>query len=148
MRSEWMAYMRLGIHTILSARLLVLAWAIIWFTTVPLSHTHLPDTDRQASQGGLAHTIFSPDLPGEFFHFSPAYHGPFPQLSNRASNSSELGFVFSAWQPGAPDALSVDSLLDPPFLSRSVLEPYTVHPRTVVFTASRSPRPPPSLVPS
>lgn len=137
--------MRLGIHTILPARLLVLSWAIIWFTTVPLFHTHLPDTDRQASQGGLAHTIFSPDLPGEFFHFSTVHHGPFSQLSNRVSNSPELGFVFSAWQPGAPDVLGVNSLLDPPVLSRSVVESYTVHSRNLVFIASRSPRAPPSV---
>jgi len=138
--------MRLGIHTILPSRLLVLAWAIIWFTTVPLFHTHLPDTDRQTSQGGLAHTIFSPDLPGEFFHFSTAHHGPFSQLSNRVSNSPELGFVFSAWQPGAPDVLSVSTRLDRLFVSRPFVESHTVHPRTPVFTASRSPRAPPSLV--
>jgi len=138
--------MRLGLHTVLSARLLVLAWAIIWFTTVPLFHTHLPDTDRQASQGGVAHTIFSPDLPGEFFHFSTAHHGPFSQLSNRVSNSPELGFVFSAWQPGVPDVLSVGTPLDPPIVSRPVVELHTVHPITLVFTASRSPRAPPSVI--
>ena len=74
--------MRLGNIVILLARLLVLAWAIIWFTSVPLFHTHLPSTDRLVAYGAVAHTVFSPDLPGEFFQFATAHHGPLSYLSN------------------------------------------------------------------
>ena len=135
------------IRTKACLHLLTLAWVIIWVAAVPLFHTHLPDvTDRSTSYQGLAHTVFSPDLPGEFSRFSTTHHGPFSQLSNRVSNSPELGFVFSAWQVGAPDVLSVSSLLDQPFLSKSVVESHTVHRSTPVFTVSRSPRGPPSMV--
>lgn len=138
--------MRLGNNAILLARLLVLAWAIIWFTSVPLFHTHFPSTDRLGAYGVVAHTVFSPDLPGEFFHFSTAHHGPLSHLSNWASNSPEFGFVFSAWQPGAPDALNVSSFLGRPFLSRSLVKSSTVHRTTLLFTTSRSPRAPPSAI--
>ena len=47
--------------------LLTLVWVIIWIATVPLFHTHLPDASDLTSPQGLAHTVFSPDLPGEFF---------------------------------------------------------------------------------
>src|SRR4030095_10375735 len=92
--------MHLGVQTPLSARLVVLVWTIIWVATVPLFHTHLPDiSDKTISQGGVAHTVFSPDLPGEFFRFSAAAQGPFAHLSNRISNSPELGFVFFSGDP-------------------------------------------------
>lgn len=139
--------MPLLIRTKTCLHLLTLAWVIIWVAAVPLFHTHLPDvTDRSTSYQGLAHTVFSPDLPGEFARFSTTHHGPFSQLSNRVSNSPEVGFVFSAWQVGGPDVLSVSSLLDPPFLSKSVVESHTVHPRTFAFSVSRSPRGPPLMV--
>lgn len=139
-------FMRLGIQVIPSARQIVLAWAIIWFTSVPLFHTHLPTTDTQTSRAGVPHTVFSPDLPGEFFHVSKTDHGPFAHLSNWASHSPELGFVLSAWQTAVPDAISVISFLDRPFLSRSVVESQTVHRIAIIFAATRSPRAPPSLI--
>jgi len=136
-------------RTIFSGRLLIFAWVIIWFTSVPLFHTHLPDiSDRLTSQGGVAHTIFSPDLPGEFFRFSTATHqDPFAHLSNRVSNSPELGFVFSAGevrQPGVPSILW--SLLDRPFLSTSVIEHHSLHRRHLVLVVSQGPRAPPSVI--
>src|SRR6476661_3273183 len=101
--------MRPDVRTILSGRLVIFAWAIIWFTSVPLFHTHLPDiSDKLTSQGGVAHTIFSPDLPGEFFRFSTATHqDPLAHLSNRVSNSPELDFVFSGVEVGQPGAPSI-----------------------------------------
>src|SRR5215510_5321374 len=76
--------MRLRPQTLLLARLLILAWTVLWIATVPLFHTHLPDiSDRAISTGGIAHTVFSPDLPGEFFRFSAASQGPSTHLSNR-----------------------------------------------------------------
>lgn len=141
-----MVRMRLAIRSILWARFVILAWAIIWFTTVPLFHTHLPDTDRQASQGGVAHTVFSPDLPGEFTRFSIIHYGPFSQLSNRVSNSPELGFIFSAWQVTAPDVLEVGTLLDAPFLSTSVNAPHAARCKSLLLPTSSSPRAPPSVM--
>lgn len=82
----------LAMHTLSRWRLLIAAWVIIWVTTVPLFHIHVPDTtDRwSALQSGGAHTVFTKDLPGEFFH---PYHDHAGHLSKRVVNSPELGFA-------------------------------------------------------
>jgi len=77
-------------------RLLILAWLIPWITTVPLFHLHLPDTpDRwSALNSGGAHTVFTPDLPGEFARPCHNPHeGHSARLSPRLVNSPELGLV-------------------------------------------------------
>lgn len=74
------------------SRLLILTWLIVWVTTVPLFHIHLPDTtayDPSSVQRGLVHTVYTPDLPGEF----SCPHDNFAHLSHRVLNSPELGFV-------------------------------------------------------
>ena len=82
----------------LRSRLFVLAWLTIWIIAVPLFHTHVPDnTDGwSALHSGGAHTVFTPDLPGEY---SPPFHDNQPgrssQLSGRAINSPELGIPIS-----------------------------------------------------
>ena len=148
--------MRLGPQTLLSARPLILAWTVIWIATVPLFHTHLPDiSDRAISTGGIAHTVFSPDLPGEFFRFSPATQGPFTHLSNRALNSPELGFVFSSGDPknrevGDSSALGVLCCLlsERPVRQQAVIEWPTIHHRPLISFALRDPRAPPAVVSS
>jgi hypothetical protein len=85
-----------AVQMIIPSLLLILAWVIIWLTTVPLLHIHLPDTTGGPAslQGGLAHTVFSPDLPGEFSHsFNVAHQEHFFHVSNRVSNSPELGIA-------------------------------------------------------
>jgi hypothetical protein len=148
--------MRLSTHMILSARQFVLAWTILWVTTVPLFHTHLPDSaERQTSRSGIAHTVFSPDLPGEFFRFATAHQSPFAQLSKRVSNSPELGFVFSSSGDSAdqevelPDVIGVlCSFPQRLFLLALVLESPAVHRKPLVFVTSPAPRAPPSVVSS
>lgn len=84
------------IQTLLRWRLLILAWLAIWLTTLPLFHTHVPDTtDRwSALQSGGAHTVFTPDLPGEFSHpFHDSQQGHSSHLANRAVNSPEMGIA-------------------------------------------------------
>jgi len=77
-------------------RLVIQVWLIAWAATVPLFHIHIPDTtDRwTALHSGGAHTVFTPDLPGEF---SPPFHDNQPghsrHLSQRVVNSPELGFA-------------------------------------------------------
>lgn len=146
--------MRLCTPMIRSTRLLVLAWTVIWVATVPLFHTHLPDnTEKQTPQRGIAHTVFSPDLPGEFFRFSSAHQSPFAQLSKRVSNSPELGFVFSSSGDSTDREVGqsdIFGLLNPiherPFLLASAIESYTADPRAPVFAAPHDPRAPPSVV--
>lgn len=88
--------MRPVVQKLTLSRLLILAWLMTWVTTVPLFHIHLPDTtDGPASlQGGLAHTVFSPDLPGEFSRsFNVTHQEHFAGVSNRVSNSPEFGIA-------------------------------------------------------
>lgn len=148
--------MRLGPQTLLSARLLILVWTVIWIATVPLFHTHLPDiSDRAMSTGGIAHTVFSPDLPGEFLRFSPANQGPFTHLSKRVLNSPELGFVFSSGdhndrEVGDSSVLGVLCwrLSKRPLLQQAVIEWPIIHHRPLIFARLQGPRAPPAVVSS
>ena len=148
--------MRLGPQTLLSARLLILAWTVIWIATVPLFHTHLPDiSDRAISTGGIAHTVFSPDLPGEFFRFSAASQGPSTHLSNRALHAPELGFVFSSEDPNDREVgdSSVPCVLccllsERPVRQQAVIEWPILHHRPLIFAVLQGPRAPPAVVSS
>jgi hypothetical protein len=55
--------------------LLALLWLIPWVLTIPLFHVHA--LDRQETpflpEAFLTHTVFTPDLPGEYFP-RPAIH--------------------------------------------------------------------------
>jgi hypothetical protein len=76
---------------------MILMWLISWVLAVPLFHVHLPDAkDGPVSlHSGLAHTVFSPDLPGEFSQFSLSrdQRSDFLDLSQRSLNYPELGFA-------------------------------------------------------
>jgi len=76
-------------------RWLIFAWLISWISAVPLFHLHIPDTtDRWSSlQSGGAHTVFTPDLPGEFFHSFKGAQGVSAHLSKRIVNSPEFSLV-------------------------------------------------------
>ena len=99
--------MPLIIRTKACLHLLTLVWVILWVATVPLFHTHLPDVNDLASRQGLAHTVFSPDLPGEF---SCAHSNGF-QLSTRSQNSPELGFVLSTAEDSKKGTYQAQSVL-------------------------------------
>jgi len=73
---------------------LLLTWLTVWLITVSLFHIHIPDTTDvwSALQSGGAHTVFTPDLPGEFAR--PLYDSHhFGHLSRRGVNSPELGIA-------------------------------------------------------
>lgn len=136
-------------------RLLTVTWVILWMTSVPFFHTHLPDFNGPtALQGGLAHTVFSPDLPGEFSRFVPvSQRNHLAHLSNRVSNSPELAFVLSSEdskkQMGERSTPVVLCCLPAkPSLSVRILES-RASPRTSVRCAAPgTPRAPPSVVSS
>ena len=74
-------------------QLLISAWLIMWITTAVLFHIHIPDVtdDWSSLHSGGAHTVFTPDLPGEFFHpYHDSRHGPSTHLSQRIVHSPEL----------------------------------------------------------
>lgn len=139
-----------GIQVNIHSRLLVLVWVITWVTTLPLFHIHLPDiSERLAAQGGVAHTVFSPDLPGEFSCFSSA-QDHFKHLSSKVLSSPELGFVLSSACSNDREMAQTSALSDllcplyRPFLAAAALE-LSVSRRFLLFGASQGPRAPPSV---
>jgi hypothetical protein len=135
--------------------LLILAWMILWVTTVPLFHTHLPDTSDASSsrEGGLAHTVFSPDLPGEYSRsYDVTHQAHFFHLSNHVPNSPELGFVLldenlKHRKLGQPSVLVLLFCPPPiPFHAFSTIESTVIPPNFLLSDTPRGPRPPPSIV--
>jgi len=142
-------------HKVTPLSFLILAWLIMWVTTVPLFHTHLPDTtDGPISlQGGVAHTVFSPDLPGEFSRsLVGTQQENIFRLSNRVSNSPELGILLLEDDPkhrkvGQPSVLAVFcGLPTRPLLPHASIESAAIHRRYFLFVAPQGPRPPPSVI--
>ena len=141
--------MPLIIRTKACLHLLTLVWVITWVATVPLFHTHLPDVNDLASRKGLAHTVFSPDLSGEF-----VCHGSGSQLSTKSQNSPELGFLLSTiedskkWIYQTPSVLSICSgQFNSPLLTQSAFYSRSTH-RKRLLASHRPPRAPPFIVAS
>ena len=144
-----------GYHVIRPTHLWVSVWLITWLTTVPLFHIHLPDiSNRQAAHFAVAHTVFSPDLPGEFTSFSHAKpQDPFTQLTHWIFNSPELGFVLSEGsedrEKGKYLLLGIrGSLPDQPLMPSSAIESLTRQRLRLVVALPQGPRAPPSGVSS
>ena len=76
------------------SRFLLIGWASVWIAALPLFHTHLPSIFQQPV--GIPHTVFSPDLPGEYLAFGHTTVPDESELSVLGSHSPELGFVASA----------------------------------------------------
>lgn len=98
--------MRLKRALVVFSQLLLIGWASVWITALPLFHTHLPGVFEQPI--GIPHTVFSPDLRGEYSAFGQSRMAPNEfQLSILASNSPELGFVAS---PGDKKKLRIQPI--------------------------------------
>lgn len=83
------------------------AWVIVWMLAVPLFHVH-PEADHHHGEeghvhGGTVHTVFSPDLDGEFddnqhatdsVGHSTANHVAFSSHPAHGLEYAELGFSF------------------------------------------------------
>ena len=87
-------HVRVKKTVVVFAQLLLIGWVSVWVTALPLFHTHLPGVFEQSI--GVPHTVFSPDLPGEYSAFGHRTLADEFQLSILASNSPELGFVASS----------------------------------------------------
>jgi len=132
----------------LVSRSILFAWLIIWISSVPLYHLHIPDsTDRWSElHSGGAHTILSPDLEGEFSRESQTAT---PHVSRRIVNSPEFGLVMLEEESKAQKLdifASECHLLGNVVLPRSVVscleERRTISP----FYAINAPRSPPRPV--
>lgn len=130
------------------SRLLILTWLITWVTTLPLFHLHVPDAtdDWSALKSGGAHTVFTPNLPGEF---APPFHDHQPRqaghLSQRGVNSPELGLTLlevGKWKVldslGAPSRV-LDIPLQPSVSVAWPGEPEILHLIFYAFPVSRAP---------
>jgi hypothetical protein len=83
---------------IVLSRFLLIGWASVWIAALPLFHTHLPSIFQQPV--GVPHTVFSPDLPGEFWAFNHQTAPDESDLSVLVMNSPELDFVASLEEDG------------------------------------------------
>jgi hypothetical protein len=116
-------------------RLLILGWLIAWISAVPLFHIHLPDTtDRWSGlQAGGAHTVLTPDLPGEYASPSHNHRDASTHIATRVVNSPELGFTVFGEQVKQWEAFRImDSL-------SHFRSPSLYHRVAVTFAASRAP---------
>jgi hypothetical protein len=126
--------------------LLLFAWLIFWILAVPLFHVHFPDATDHWSvlHSSGAHTVLTPDLPGEF---SPPFHSRQTHITPRSVNSPELGIALfddksKKWkQQQVPDAhfRFRDSLLHRTTIFTAPQQYPTLH----VFISFSAPRAPP-----
>ena len=83
------------LHSLQLRRLLLVAWLIPWISTAPLFHVHIPDnTSWLSPHQSSVHTVFTPDLPGEYSrpsHEDRKRH--VNHLSQRTVNAPELGIA-------------------------------------------------------
>lgn len=143
------------------------AWIMIWMLAVPLFHVH-PEADHHHGEaghihGGTVHTVFSPDLDGEFTSHqgTPAAVEPqsadlstFAKHRAHASDYAELGFSFvsDSTDRSLPKPLVTAMLLvEPPAhlavtASHPVSLDLTFSQSLTLFTRDIPSRAPPSLL--
>ena len=140
------------VQTLLPLRLFILAWLITWISSVPLYHFHIPDTtDRwSALHSGGAHTVFTPDLVGEFSRpFKESQQTRSAHLSQRIVNSPELAIVLldkKSKVKGLHILGSSDHFLDDQLLLRVVIAFPQVHTKDRLPQALLASRAPPRIV--
>lgn len=149
------------------SRVMVRAWIIIWMLAVPLFHVH-PEADHHHGEaghihGGTVHTVFSPDLDGEFGNHQDTIAGGEQQPANQitvsghhshASDYTELGFSFvsdstdrTLPKPLVASVLIVEPPAHTPLAANpSVIQPLTFSLPLTLLTQDIPSRAPPSLL--
>lgn len=142
-------------------------WIMIWMLAVPLFHVH-PEADHHHGEaghihGGTVHTVFSPDLDGEFTNHQhtaaaaearPANQANLSPHPFHASDYAELGFSFvsDSTDRSLPKPLvTAMFLIEPPAhvavtTSRPVSVDLTRSQSLALFTRDIPSRAPPSLL--
>jgi hypothetical protein len=138
------------------ARLLVVPWLIAWVLTIPLFHIHALDLleDRLLSQTVFAHTVLTPDLPGEYVPPTAAHQsGTQQEVWSHSPHYSEFALaLFSEEEEDSKRKIGIQPILSVQFfsLSQSSLSslrnaiPHIASP-LVVLRASIFPRAPPVI---
>ena len=140
------------VQTLLPLRLFILAWLITWITSVPLYHLHFPDTTDpwSALHSGGAHTVFTPDLVGEFSRpFKESQQAHSVHLSQRIVNSPELGIGLLDEKSRVKELDILGTpyrFLDAQLLLRSVFAFSEEHSKIGRFQACFASRAPPRIV--
>ena len=98
-------------------RTLLLMWIVIWLFAVPLFHVH-PDAAHHHNEsgphhGGIAHTIFSGDLDGEFGNRKVDFKEPKGLVTHSTSSSQDSPEVGFSLLSDASDRKILKSLLAP-----------------------------------
>jgi len=151
--------MFLRVRNPLLSRLLVLPWLVTWVLTIPLFHIHALDAQENSfrSQAVLLHTVFSPDLPGEYAPRTVAHQG------GMAENQQALSSHFPQYSEYAVGLFNEDnskrknaiqpilyahfvSLRRCPLGSSRYVIPELRPPPFVLLASSVSPRAPPPSV--
>ena len=136
------------VQTLLPLRLLILAWLITWITSVPFYHVHLPDTTDRWSvlHSGGAHTVLTPDLPGEFSRpFQERQKAHSAHLLPRSVNSPERGIALLDEKSTANELNSLGTashVLENPLLHSvgfAFPEEHSTHRLSSACLASRAP---------
>ncbi|HYM37133.1 MAG TPA: hypothetical protein VES96_01890, partial [Nitrospiraceae bacterium] len=80
------------------SRVLILPWVIMWVLAIPLFHAHALDQQENHALARvvLLHTVFSPDLPGEYAAGVAVHQSETPEnrpaLSSHFLRYSEIAF--------------------------------------------------------
>ncbi|MGA6826299.1 hypothetical protein ACO9S2_01675 [Nitrospira sp. NS4] len=147
------------------SHIMLRAWIIIWLLAVPLFHVH-PEADHHHGDaghvhGGTVHTVFSPDLEGEFGNYQDTtvavHQRPASQVivsGHHASDYTELGFSFvsDSTDRNLPKPLVTSVfLIEPPAhlaltAIRSVIQDLTFSHSLPLLTRNIPSRAPPSLL--
>lgn len=138
-------------------RLWVLPWLIISVLTIPFFHIHALDAQENLfrSQAVLLHTVFSPDLPGEYPDQIAPHQRGMPEnqeaLSIHFPHYSEYAIgLFTEQDPKQKDGIQLMlyahfvSLRSSPTESIRYVIPELRSPPFVLLASSSSPRAPPS----
>lgn len=109
-------------HRCAPSWLLLRIWAMAWMLALPLVHVHPDRPARQdhtdTARNGTVHTVFSPDLEGEFTpHAHAADHSHIPSAAN--------GHQMQASAPVSDLALHADVLTEAAELAFAVLHDST-----------------------
>lgn len=67
-------------------RILVALWLSLWILWLPLFHIHI----QTETQRGISHTVFSPDLPGEYSPFKTDSVGRQQDAQQRTGHAAHL----------------------------------------------------------
>lgn len=141
----------------LNVRKVILLWVMLWMVVIPLIHIH-PETDHHHgdagyTHSGIAHTVFSSDLPCEYaaHHSSPTTIAVVTRAAHDMDHP-EIGFSLAVsgdrhlGKATLTEALSSSAQdLFPQLTGATRSDPFLRSPQSILLLTNRSSRAPPRL---